>query len=83
MERILDISLEKRQGHIGSCLTTWPILDEIYATKKPEDIVILSAGHAGLAQYVALEKYTGQDAVKLFEKHGTHPSRDLDDGIYT
>jgi transketolase len=82
MERILEISLKHKQGHLGSCLTTFPILDKIYSEKSPNDIVVLSAGHGGVALYTALEKYEGQDADALFQKHGTHPSRDLGDGIH-
>jgi transketolase N-terminal domain/subunit len=33
------------------------ILDSIYKNKKPDDIVILSAGHGGLALYTVLEKF--------------------------
>jgi len=43
---------------------------------------ILSNGHAALALYVILEKYEGKDAEALYLKHGTHPNRDLDDGIW-
>lgn len=44
--------------------------------------VVLSAGHAGLALYCVLEAYEKKDAEKLFEKHGTHPNRDIENGIY-
>ena len=81
-ERILDISFRHKQGHISSCLTTLPILDHIYATKKDTDIVVLSSGHAGLALYVVLEEYEGRDADELVEKHGVHPNRDLENGIF-
>jgi transketolase len=59
-----------------------PILDHIYSVKKPRDIVILSAGHAGIALYAALEKYEGRDAEELVEKHGVHPCRDVENGIH-
>ena len=61
---------------------TYPILEHIYSTKRPDDIVVLSSGHAGLAQYVVLEKTQGSDADDLYEKHGTHPHRDTSDGIH-
>jgi transketolase len=44
--------------------------------------MILSCGHAGLALYVILEKYLGKDAEQLFLKHGVHPNKDVNDGIY-
>jgi len=81
-QRVLDISFRHKQPHISSCLTTLPILDHIFKTKKAEDIVVLSSGHAGLALYCALEKYNGADAEALFEKHGVHPWRDVDNGIH-
>lgn len=59
-------------------------MDIIYYIYKtyPEDIFLLSSGHAGLALYVVLEKIYGFDAEKLFKKHGVHPNRCLEDLIY-
>jgi transketolase len=47
-----------------------------------DDIFILSSGHAALALYVCLEKYRGQDAEALFQKHGGHPHWDEEAGIH-
>lgn len=80
--RIIDISYRHKLSHIGSCLTTLPILDYIYKTKKPDDIVVLSSGHAGVALYVVLEKYENRDAEELLNKHGIHPGRDIANGIH-
>ena len=80
--RILEISKKKKLSHIGSCLSVSQILGDIYANKNADDIVILSSGHAGLALYVVLEKYLGHDAEELFDKHGVHPNRDLNNDIY-
>lgn len=80
--RIIDLTLRHKLGHLGSALTTLPILDHIYKTKRQNDVVILSAGHAGLALYACIEKYDGHDAEELFEKHGVHPHFDPDHGIY-
>lgn len=74
--RILDISYKLKLSHLGSCLTMVDLLDEVYEQKKRDDIIVLSAGHAGLALYVVLEKYEGIDAEALFLKHGVHPNRD-------
>lgn len=80
--RILQICLENKISHIGSFISSVDIIDYIYSKKRNEDIFILSAGHAGLALYVVLEKYLGLDALKLYKKHGLHPHRDMGDGIY-
>jgi transketolase len=81
-ERILEISDKHHLSHRGSNLTAVDIIDEIYRTKKEDEIFILSSGHAGLALYVVLEKYYGIDAEKLYLKHGIHPCRDVDNKIY-
>ena len=80
--RIIDISFKHGLSHIGSCLSTVNYLDEVYKVKSKNDPFILSNGHAGLALYVILEKYENKDAGYLLKKHGTHPNRDLKDGIY-
>lgn len=54
----------------------------IYLVKNPQDIVVLSAGHTALALYVVLEKNGLGNAEELFKKHGVHPNRDLEHGIY-
>jgi len=82
MERIIDISYNKKLSHIGSSLMTYPILEHIYSIKSPNDVVVLSCGHAGMAQYVIIEKISGIDAEYLHDKHGTHPHRDTNDGIH-
>ncbi len=60
-ERILQISKDEGLSHIGSNLTMAGVLQEIYNQKKPEDLVILDAGHAHLAHLVAQEKYEGKE----------------------
>lgn len=87
-KRIIEISYKHKLSHLSSCLISVNILDKIYTVKRQSevkndltDLFILSNGHAALALYVILEKYEGKDAEKLYLKHGTHPNRDLDDGI--
>jgi transketolase len=80
--RVVDISYKEKIGHLSSNLNAVNIIEEIYKTKKSGDPFILSSGHAALALYVVLEKYEGQDAEKLFYKHGVHPHRDLGSGIH-
>jgi len=84
MEQILEISYKHKLSHIGSCLTMYPIIEEIYKKKRDEDIVVLSAGHAGLSQYVEIEKQTNGliKAEDLLHKIGIHPERDVKSGIY-
>lgn len=81
-KRILDLSFKHKLSHIGSCLSTVDTIDKIYSIRKKDEPFILSNGHAGLALYVVLEKYEGQDAEKLLEKHGVHPNRDMSEGIW-
>jgi len=84
MERLLKLSYEHKLSHLGSCITVLPILEEIYNTKMENDIVILSSGHAGLAQYVIIEqKSNGKiNAEDLLRVMGIHPVRDPINGIH-
>ena len=81
-KRILDIAYKNKLSHLGSYLSSVDIIDKIYSKKNLEDIFILSSGHAALAMYVVIEKYTGIDAEELFKKHGGHPHRDEPNGIF-
>lgn len=81
-KRILEISKKHNLSHLGSCLTAVSIIDGIYKVRKPDEPFVLSCGHAGLALYTVLEKYNGLDAEQLYLKHGTHPNRNIEDGIY-
>lgn len=74
-QRIIDISYKKGLSHIGSCLTAIDIIDEIYYNKSPYEKFVLSCGHAGLALYVVLEKYNGDNAEDIYNHHGVHPDR--------
>lgn len=81
-KRIIDISYIYKLSHIGSCLGNVNLINDIYSIKKENEPFILSNGHAGLALYVILEKYEKRNAEELWRKHGTHPNRDLKDGIW-
>lgn len=81
-KRILDIAYKNKLSHLGSYLSSVDIIDEIYSKKHKDDIFILSSGHAALALYVVLEKHEGRDADELFKKHGGHPHRDEENGLY-
>jgi len=81
-QRIIDITYQERLSHLSSTLSAAPILEEIYAQKKDDEVVILSNGHAGLALYCILEQKYGVDPVALLHKHGIHPGKDLDNHLY-
>jgi transketolase len=81
-KRILEIAYKNKLSHLGSYLSSVEIIDKIYSYKKPNDIFILSSGHAALALYVVLEKYENKNAEELFKKYGGHPHRAEKDGIY-
>ena len=68
--------------HISSCLQAADIIDSIYSLMKPKDKFVLSQGHAFLALAVVLEKRFGLDAEKLSKEHGTHPNRNVKEGIW-
>ena len=79
--RIFEISYKNKISHLSSNISSVDIIDEIFSIKKNEDIFILSNGHAGLALYVVLEKYYGINAEELYQKHGVHPHRDVENKI--
>lgn len=79
--RLLDISKRKKLSHLGSCISTLPILAYLYDNFS-DDIIILSNGHSGLIQYILLEQVFGFDAEELLEKHGIHPCYDPEHKIY-
>lgn len=80
--RVLEISHKLKLSHIGSCLNAVHAIDNIYQIKRPQDVFVLSQGHAALALYVILEKNGFGDAEDLFKKHGVHPNRDLKHDIH-
>lgn len=82
--RIVDISYKHKLSHLSSCLTSLPIIYDVYNQAGPDKKAIkfiLSNGHAGLAQYVVLEHFLGTDAEVLLDKHGIHPCIDYDNHI--
>jgi len=80
--RIVDISYKKKLSHLGSCLTALRLIDNIYKVKKDNEPFVLDNGHAALALYVVLEKVYFIDAEMLFDKHGVHPNRDIENRIW-
>lgn len=81
-KRLIDITYQEKLSHLSSCLSSLPIIEEIYSLKKDDEIFILSNGHAGLALYCVLEQKYGIDPVKLLHKHGIHPGKDINNKIY-
>jgi transketolase len=82
LRRIVDITYQEKISHLSSTLSAAPILQEIYAARKDDEVVILSNGHAGLALYCVLEQKYGVDPIALLHKHGIHPGKDLDNHLY-
>lgn len=82
--RLISIAYKHKIGHLGSSLSTLPVIYDIYLNhKKDNDIFILSNGHAAQALYVTLEHfYPGIDAEKLLLQHGVHPEYDPTNKIY-
>lgn len=81
-KRILELSFKHKLSHIGSCLSAVEILESIRPKITDNDILILSQGHIGLALYVFLETLGKANAEELLNKHGVHPNRDIENGIY-
>jgi transketolase len=54
MERIIEISKKLGHSHIGSSLTAYPIIKEIFGLKNPDEKFVLSNGHAALALYCVM-----------------------------
>lgn len=81
-QRIVNISFSEKLGHLSSTLSAVNIIDEIFQQKQPDDVFILSSGHAALALYTVLEKYHGLDALALLHRHGVHPHRDVENHIH-
>lgn len=80
--RVIELSYHNKLTHISSCLNIVNVLDEVYRTRKPDEPVVLGAGHAALALFVVLEKYGHCLAQEMIDKHGTHANRDEENGIY-
>jgi transketolase len=68
---ILTISKELGLTHLGSNLSIVPVLEEIYAQKKPGDKVILCNAHAHLAHVLFLDP----DHAKRLIKQDIHCNR--------
>jgi|TARA_R110000822_G_scaffold175029_1_gene314639 transketolase len=81
-QRLLKLLYDHNEEHVGSCFSCIDIIESIYKKKRPEDIFVLSNGHAAYALYCILEKYEGKDADALAKKHEGHPHFDIDDKIY-
>lgn len=81
-KRIIELSYKNQLTHISSCLNCVNLLDWIYEQRKKDEPVVLANSHAALALYVVLEKNGFCDAEEMVNKHGTHASRDMDNGIW-
>ena len=68
---ILDVSFQHKYPHIGSCLGMVDIIYGIYKFKKPNDIFVLSNGHAAIAYYAVLQhkKILTREKIDLLMVH--------------
>lgn len=74
-EKIIEISKKLGLSHIGSNLSCLPVLEEIYAKKELNDIVILDNAHAHLAHLVV--SFNDNEVVEsLIKRYGIHCDRD-------
>lgn len=72
--RIIEFSYKHKLSHLGSCLTAYDIIDEIFSIKKPDERFILSSGHAGVALYAAVEKFFSKPMEEIWGHHqNIHP----------
>jgi len=79
--RIIELSYKFQLGHVGSCLSSVDIIDEIYKIKKPDEKVIISNGHAHLAHAVVKEKYDKTFNIEdIWEKQGVNIHCDRNQG---
>ena len=67
-EEIKKISKKYGLSHIGSCISVYSILEEIYKKKRPEDKVILDNAHSHLTHLFFLDT----DIEKNLVKYGIH-----------
>lgn len=79
-QRILEISKDLGTAHIGSCLSTLPVLEEIYSKKRSSDIVILDNAHAHIAHMIVKsnlpEYFLPNIRIKQsIKEHGIHCDR--------
>lgn len=77
--RIIELSFKNGLSHIGSCLNSIDLIDEIYMHKKEEEIFVLSSGHSAVALYCVLEKHNPEIT---FDKIACiHPDRSINNKI--
>ncbi len=69
-KRILQISKDLGLTHVGSCLSTLPILEEIYKKKRTQDKVILDNAHSHLSHLLVMGK-----TEEMIKQYGIHCDR--------
>lgn len=75
-KRVIEISKKYKLAHIGSCLSTLPILEIIYSKKKSNDLVIMDNAHAHLSHLLVKEKFENfKDVEDILQKIGIHCDR--------
>jgi transketolase len=67
--KIIQISKELDLSHIGSCISTYGVLEQIYSVKEENDLVLLDNCHAHLAHLMFTHP---NDTLTVRKKYGTH-----------
>lgn len=78
----MDLSYHHKLSHIGSCLGITEALEAIDEKIRPQDRIVLDAAHGALGYYVYLENKGVAKAEILYEKHGVHQNRDINNQIW-
>jgi transketolase N-terminal domain/subunit len=69
-DKIIEISKKFGLSHIGSCLSTLPILEEIYLNRGDRDLVLLDNAHAHLAHLMfTTSEDMQEDILKIYGVH--------------
>ena len=76
VRRTVEIDYRHRHRHASGSLSALPVMVEIFGQMRPEDVFILSKGHAAPAYYAILEQLGYRPDVSH-----PHPYRDVGQGI--
>lgn len=79
-KRLLALIFANGASHMGSSFSMIDIIEAVYQAKKPNDIFVLSNGHAGYALYTVLENH-GLFSIDISKKLPVHPTRALNKHI--
>ena len=76
VRRVIEIDYRHKHRHAPGSLSALPIICGIFECMQPDDVFILSKGHACAALYAVLENRGFKPRVEL-----VHPERDPENGV--